>query len=93
MGEELQVLIKDTTPIKQLQSTTGNVDGDSCIWWRVFYREQLRRYGNCDRITAYPENGQGAPVPWFAVWLDGSVIARVDAMGLEVQYVTATNAT
>lgn len=40
----------------------------------------------CDEIRAYAENGQCAPVPFFAVYRDGKIIARVPAHMVEVRY-------
>lgn len=40
----------------------------------------------CDEIRAYAENGQGAPVPFFAVYRDGQIYARVPAHMVEVRY-------
>lgn len=40
----------------------------------------------CDEIRAYAENGQAAPVPFFAVYRDGQIYARVPAHMVEVRY-------
>ena len=40
----------------------------------------------CDEIRAYAENGQCAPVPFFAVYRDGQIIARIPAHMVEVHY-------
>ena len=40
-----------------------------------------------EKIEPYGEPGQGARVPWFAIWIDGRVVARVNAAMLrEVCY-------
>lgn len=41
---------------------------------------------SCDKIVAYGENGQMAPVPFYAVYRGGEIIARVPAQMVEVQY-------
>jgi len=41
---------------------------------------------SCDKIVAYAENGQMAPVPFYAVYRDGQIMARVPAQLVEVQY-------
>lgn len=40
----------------------------------------------CDRIRAYAENGQCAPVPFFAVIKGDQIVARVPAHMVEVRY-------
>lgn len=41
----------------------------------------------CSKIVAYPENGQMAPVPFFAVYdLEGNLEARVPAHMVMVIY-------
>lgn len=40
----------------------------------------------CEKIVAYAENGQMAPVPFFAVYRDGQIYARVPAHMVEVRY-------
>lgn len=40
----------------------------------------------CDEIRAYAENGQCAPVPFFAVYRGGQIIARIPAHMVEVRY-------
>lgn len=40
-----------------------------------------------DRIVAYGENGQMAPVPFYAVFQGGEIVSRVPANLVEVHYV------
>ncbi len=36
-----------------------------------------------DKIEAYGEPGQGAMVPWFAIWIDGEIVDRINAAAIE----------
>lgn len=36
-----------------------------------------------ERIVCYGENGQGAVVPWFAVYKNGEIMARVNAAQID----------
>lgn len=40
----------------------------------------------CEKIVAYSENGHMAPIPFFAVYRDGEIFARIPANLVEVQY-------
>ncbi|WPE19859.1 hypothetical protein [Shinella zoogloeoides] len=40
----------------------------------------------CDRIRAYSENGQCAPIPFFAVIKGDQIVARIPAHMVEVRY-------
>ena len=39
--------------------------------------------GGVDRITVCMEYGQEAKVPWFAIWVDGRVVTKVNAVHVE----------
>lgn len=41
---------------------------------------------NITKIEVYPEKGQMAEVPWFAIYAGDEIVGRVDAMGLGVIY-------
>lgn len=36
-----------------------------------------------DKIEVYGEPGQGAMVPWFAIWIGGKIRVRVNAARIE----------
>lgn len=83
-------LIDDKRPIVRVEGTWN--DTDPQISWQTLYVYAVNAKGkdciagNCDRIEVYEENGQMAKVPWFAIWKNEQVIARVDAQGLQVTY-------
>lgn len=41
---------------------------------------------NVERIAAYAENGQMAPVPWIAVYKNGEIWLRIPAEQVQVEY-------
>lgn len=51
-------------------------------FWRV-------GFDDVTKIVAYPENGQSAQVPWFAIYVGDEIRWRIDAQGMMVEYGTA----
>ena len=82
MGED--TILEDGRKILYIERMVGDADGNHFAW-----STKEGRWKNCDAIRAYPEPGQMAMVPWFAVYRDGVVIARVPAHFVEVGYVAA----
>lgn len=41
------------------------------------------KQGEVDRITAYQENGNMAPVIWFAIYRNGAIDQRINAVYVE----------
>lgn len=60
-----------------------NEDGPHGYWIGASEKSSKK----CDEIRAYAENGQCAPVPFFAVYRGGQIIARIPAHMVEVRYV------
>lgn len=66
-ANEILEMWNDERPIKEIV-----LAGDGGNWWSV-------GRGGVTRIVAYRENGQGAAVPWFAVYEGDWLAARVNA--------------
>lgn len=75
---EIKTILEDPRPIEWI-----------CLPWEnaVPWNTKKSRYKNCDEIRAYPEPGQMAQVPFYAVIKDGEIIARTPATVVEVGYV------
>ena len=67
--------------IKTLLEDTREIEGvyRDGSWWAV-------GIDGCTSIIAYPEMGQMAHVPWFAIFNGDDIVKRVDAAGHLVVY-------
>ena len=78
---DIEQVVNDQRPIEYAERIFPDVDGNTFCW-----TTREGRWKNCDRIEAYWENGEMAPIPWLAVYRDGEIIARVGARGHEIGY-------
>lgn len=91
MNESPIKLVDDQRFIHTISSTTTDADGECNVYWRARIGVKADdRFANCDKIVVYYENGQMAGVPWFAVYDNNCIIARVDAASMEVEYLKET---
>ena len=61
----------------------GPTYGDE--WWYVGMKESGQKSAIV-KIVAYEENGQGAPVPWVAVYFGDGIAYRADCAGATIRY-------
>ena len=78
---EVPTILDDTRKIESIWLEEG-CDGPNGYWIGASQTSGYR----CDEIRVYAENGQCAPVPFFAVYRDGQIYARVPAHLVEVRY-------
>ncbi|MCC0052127.1 MAG: hypothetical protein H6881_09640 [Rhodobiaceae bacterium] len=75
---DIPLIAMDLRPIKSIWFDGENAGG---------YSTDARFDGSTSKIVAYGENGQCAPVPFYAVYdLGGSIKARVPAQMVTVVY-------
>lgn len=81
MTDEIPVIHMDQRPIASIWYDGENAGG---------YSIDQRFDKTTSKIVAYGENGQCAPVPFYAVYdLDGNIKARVPAQMVTVVYAEA----
>jgi uncharacterized protein (UPF0218 family) len=54
-------------------------EGDTEEWWKVGSRD-------VSKIVIYGEPGQGAMVPWAAIYCGDEIVARADCAGATIFY-------
>ena len=58
---------------------------DGSLGWTI--EEPYHQALHVDKIEAYGEPGEYCALPWFALWEDGQIIARINAMAVsDVHY-------
>jgi hypothetical protein len=75
----IKTILDDTRKIESISYPDEDASG---FWINASKLSSSR----CDEIRAYAENGQCAPVPFFAVYRDGQIYARIPAHMVEVRY-------
>ncbi len=81
MSNDIPTILDDTRKIDSIWFPDDE-DGASGYWIRA--KRNSSKF--CNEIRSYAENGQCAPIPFFAVYRDGQIYARVPAHMVEVRY-------
>jgi hypothetical protein len=82
MGD-IPLIYDDPRPISAIWFPGDDAPG----YWTASKDSMFR----CDKILAYKEHGPGDFMPFFAVYRDGEIHARIPAWQVTVQYKDSSN--